>query len=380
MPLMTKMRNNLPAILLSLVILFLLTIVLDWGMDITGRHQGNEFARDPIGIVNGDEITYQEFNQALEFEIENFKQRTGNDPNDFMLEQLRNQIWEQLVVRKLIEQEIKKLGITVTPEEISDWVLNSPETLPEPVKRNFVDSLGNIDRVLLERALKSTTPQARQFWIEVENFLKAQKLTEKLQSRLLASVLVSEGEIKERFEKQNTRYEIKYVSLDPNKFSKEISEPTDDEIKEYYRNHQDEFRIQETRRLKYVIFSDAPSPEDTASVLRELENFKQQAIQGADFVELVKNYSETPYSDVFFKHGELLPEIENEIWDKKVGEIVGPLRLSDGIHLIKILDESKFGTKEYPPYHIFIKSLYELQKEDILFEYHPPELLPDSEV
>jgi superfamily II DNA or RNA helicase len=49
-------------------------------------------------------------------------------------------------------------------------------------------------------------------------------------------------------------------------------------------------------------------------------------------------------------------------------------------NLIKILDESKFGTKEYPPYHIFIKSLFELQKEDILFEYETPETLPSSEV
>lgn len=48
--------------------------------------------------------------------------------------------------------------------------------------------------------------------------------------------------------------------------------------------------------------------------------------------------------------------------------------------LIKILDESKFGTKEYSPYHIFIKSLYELQKEDILFEYDTPSVLPSSEV
>ncbi len=342
---MAKMRDNLPAILLSLVILFLLTIILDWGMDITGRHQ-REGYREPIGIVNGEEITYQEFNQALEMEIENFKQRTGNEPDDFMLEQLRNQVWEQLVTRKLIEQELKRLGITVTNEEITDWVLNSPETLPEPVRRNFVDSLGNIDRALLERALKSTTPQARQFWLEVEKFLRAQKLTEKLQSRLIASIRVSEGEIKERFEKQNTKYDIKYVALDPNKFAKEISEPTEEEIKEYYRNHQDEFRIQETRRLKYVVFSDAPSSEDTASVIRELENFKQQALQGVDFLELVKNYSEIPYTDAFFKHGELLPEIEEKIWDKKVGEIVGPLKASDGFHLIKIIDERK-GTDQF---------------------------------
>lgn len=47
---------------------------------------------------------------------------------------------------------------------------------------------------------------------------------------------------------------------------------------------------------------------------------------------------------------------------------------------IRILDESKLGTKEYPPFSIFIKSLYELQKEDILFQYETPETLPSSEV
>ena len=48
--------------------------------------------------------------------------------------------------------------------------------------------------------------------------------------------------------------------------------------------------------------------------------------------------------------------------------------------LINILDGSKFGTKEYQPFQIFIKSLYELQKEDILFEYDTPSALPSSEV
>lgn len=48
--------------------------------------------------------------------------------------------------------------------------------------------------------------------------------------------------------------------------------------------------------------------------------------------------------------------------------------------LINILDESKFGTKEYIPYQIFIKSLYELQKDDILSNNDTPTDLPPSEV
>jgi superfamily II DNA or RNA helicase len=47
---------------------------------------------------------------------------------------------------------------------------------------------------------------------------------------------------------------------------------------------------------------------------------------------------------------------------------------------IRLFDESKFGTKEYLPYHIFIKALYELQKDDIEYEHDVPESLPASEV
>lgn len=36
---------------------------------------------------------------------------------------------------------------------------------------------------------------------------------------------------------------------------------------------------------------------------------------------------------------------------------------------LKIFDESKFGTKEYLPFDVFIKALYELQKDDINFEF-----------
>ncbi|MGB9726465.1 MAG: helicase-related protein, partial [Fervidicoccaceae archaeon] len=52
--------------------------------------------------------------------------------------------------------------------------------------------------------------------------------------------------------------------------------------------------------------------------------------------------------------------------------------------LIKILEESRFGSKEYSPYDIYIKSLYELQKEDIIEEHkeerNKPRGLPETKV
>ena len=51
--------------------------------------------------------------------------------------------------------------------------------------------------------------------------------------------------------------------------------------------------------------------------------------------------------------------------------------------LIKLLEASRFGTKEYTPYEVYIKSLYELQKEDIKSEDREKveeEIRPSSKV
>ncbi|MGQ3685222.1 MAG: helicase-related protein [Candidatus Loosdrechtia sp.] len=52
--------------------------------------------------------------------------------------------------------------------------------------------------------------------------------------------------------------------------------------------------------------------------------------------------------------------------------------------LVRILEASRFGTREYTPYEVYIKSLYELQKDDIMFEDEEKkgqeESLPSSKV
>lgn len=49
--------------------------------------------------------------------------------------------------------------------------------------------------------------------------------------------------------------------------------------------------------------------------------------------------------------------------------------------LIRLLEVSRFGTKEYSPYEVYIKSLYELQKEDIKIEEEvKEETRPSSKV
>lgn len=90
MAIMTKMRDNMPAILIGLVVMFLITIVFDWGMNYLGLTTGGQ---DPvIGIINGKEIKFSEFNKVVEQARENQKAQTGQDIEDDQLAAFRDQV------------------------------------------------------------------------------------------------------------------------------------------------------------------------------------------------------------------------------------------------------------------------------------------------
>ena len=59
---------------------FVVYIVLDWGMDITGRKNSNRSAESQmIGTVNGKGISYREFSDAVQQNIENQRAQTGRN-------------------------------------------------------------------------------------------------------------------------------------------------------------------------------------------------------------------------------------------------------------------------------------------------------------
>ncbi len=343
---MSRMRDNMPAILVGLAILFIAMIVFEWGMDITGR-QGQQYTGNIVGKINGQEITYQEFEKDLQNSVDQYKSATKKDPDDQTMGDLRDQVWNGLVNQILVDQAARRLGIFVTDQEVVDWVTQNPETLPEAIKRNFEDSTGQINRQILQEALASNRPEVQEFWRNVQTYLKEQRLQEKLVSRVYAAVRIPEEELRMQFAQQNQKLSAGYVLFQPSMlFPDSTIQISESEMRDYYSSHQDDFRTQATRALKFVLFPIRPSPDDTSAVKDEMSRVAVLANGGTDFLDLVKEYSETPYEDKFVSHGQLDPAIETKAFDAKKGEIVGPFLASDGYHLIKIMDEQS-GKNEY---------------------------------
>ena len=104
-----------------------------------------------VGSVNGEDITYQEFQTALDQQIENQKKQTGKDLEEAQIDQIREQVWDAVITQKILSQLIKKYGITVTDQEIKDVILG--DNPPDFLKQNFIDSLGNFNKQLYEQAI-----------------------------------------------------------------------------------------------------------------------------------------------------------------------------------------------------------------------------------
>jgi len=302
MAMMAKMRSLAPAFILTVGGLFVLFMVISDSnvLEALGGRTNN------IGIVNGREITYFEFQEAFERQREAQQQQTGQDLTEDQIDRLRDQVWDALVTNILFQQMIDSYGLTVSDDEVRDIILgNNP---PDFLKQNFIDSLGNFNRQLYEEALFD--PRNREPLIQAEEFVRQNQLTAKLQSLIFASITVGEDEVKRKFIDQNTNLDVDYALFDLNLIPDAEVSVEESDLKSYYERNKNQFKMQPQRKLRYILFPNSPSAEDSSMVQRSLQSILNR-MEGdtIEFKELVEIYSDFPYSKDTLSVSLLTPEV-----------------------------------------------------------------------
>lgn len=240
-----------------------------------------------VAVVNDDVITLSDLNEMAA--------KINSSPDAPQEDQ--KAILDQMVELKLLEQEAKKLGISVTEKEV--------DTALEGVKNQFNLTDEQMDEVLKKRNL---TPQAfRDQW-------RIQILGNKVIGiQVKGQIVVTEDEIKKH-------YEENYGEVDAGK---------------------------EIRIAHILIPFDSPEAAEKA---RELAvETAEKARSGEDFGELAKKYSKDTVSaerggDLgYVKKGDLVVSLEEAVKETPVGEIAGPVESPAGFHVIKVLDKREPG-------------------------------------
>src|SRR6185369_12142827 len=122
---MNQMRANMKWIMILTAVTFVGLMVFGWGMDITGR-SGSNATGGEIGRVNGEPVTYQEWTLAVR-NLQEQQQRGASGPlGAAMNKQIEQAAWDQLVMQKLVNQELKARGINVSSDEIREAAMYQP--------------------------------------------------------------------------------------------------------------------------------------------------------------------------------------------------------------------------------------------------------------
>ena len=368
---MQTLRKYMKHILWVVAVAFIATIIFSWGMGGFKTKQ-SQAEQGIIGIINGQKIQYQQFSALVNQEVEATRQRENTtEINEYTINTIRDRVWQTIVQEVLFSQEVKRLNIQATPDEIVFMLRNSPPDFLRSNEQFQTD--GQFDPAKYQQALSD--PRNYDAWIPVENYIRTSLPLQKLQQRILATVRITDAEALEAYRLENERVNAKYVFFDPNDLSDEGIEITEDDIRTYYRENRETYEEPEKRRIRYVLFEAKPTQEDSAQVRYDAEDILIQLRDRADFGELAQEYSDDAGTSVkggdlgFFGRGAMVAPFEEAVFSARPGEILGPIETQFGLHIIEVLEfRTEDGEQQAHARHILLNYKTSPETSDRLFE------------
>jgi peptidyl-prolyl cis-trans isomerase D len=339
---MKIMRNAAKPIYLVVILAFVGTIIFAWGMDFTGRGKKNA---NIAGKINNTEISNEIYYRAYENKYQELL-KTSPEPTEEQIANTRKEAWDGIVNEVLLNQQIAENKITLTDEELAQYVQVVPpgefQKIPE-FQNNGQFDMAKYQKYISELA-NSQDPRAEQMLMSIEQSVKAQVLNYKLQELVTASAVVPQSSVYDEYVNQNEKIQVKYIFISTANIDTSDIKPTDTEIKARYEKDKDNnYKIDQTATVRYVQINKAPTQVDADSVKNEIFQVYNQILGGADFAQVAKEVSQdnsaTNGGDVGWvgKDSRMVePFKEAALNLKKVGDISQPVQTQYGWHILKL--------------------------------------------
>lgn len=290
-----------------------------------------------IGEVLGEKIYVQDFQKLLDEYQDAMKltMRTDNLSED-QLNQLKDQVWQQLVSERVMKEDCKKLGLTVTEDELQNVLNDGTNQLltqtpfvnqqtgrfDVSILKQFIDAYRKAEAGNNSQQLDQMRP-AYNYWLFVEKNLRTQLLAQKYQSLLANCVLSNKVEAKMAFNEENEEAQIQLASIAYNTIKDADIKVTDEELKAKYEELKPAFRQQqETRDVKMVDVQVKASATDRAQLQKDMAGYQKQLAAAADPTQVVSKsgsmiqYIGLPVSGKAFQQ---YPDIASKIDSMAVG-------------------------------------------------------------
>lgn len=383
------MRDNFQQLkwaLLAVVAAFIIGFVyVDMGLG-GPRQKSDQDTRSYAARVNGETISFREYDRALYYTEKNYEQmyRQPLSPEMIAGMGLPKQVLDSLVDQKLLLQQARKLNLGATPEEVRAKILQISTLNPggkfvgdELYTRYVTGSLGY------------------QSPAEFEDELSREITLQKMESALANSLVISPKAVEAEYRRVTENSRIKYVLYAASREATNVS-VTPAEVEQYYRAHQAQYTHGEQRMVKYlladltrlrsqIVPTDAQlrqryeashedykhpeqahvlhilirvdpkaPPADDATAKAKAEGLVKQLRAGADFAKLARESSGDPSSSGkggdmgWVDKGSTVAPFDTAAFSAPENTISDPIRSTEyGYHIIKVLGRRPAGYRPF---------------------------------
>jgi parvulin-like peptidyl-prolyl isomerase len=335
---MRTMRENTKWVFYILAISFVGWLVFDVGMGATG---GNYGGTDVVLRIDGEPIHLPQYQAALQAAMVQARQRNGGNLTREDEKQAEDQMVEQLIRNVLLEHETRRLGITVTDQEVRDAAQTSPP--PEVFSVPDFQTNGQFDPNKWRRFLQGGAN--REILLQLEQRYREQIPQAKLLQYITSDLYSSDAKLWRVYRDQHDSVTIALLSIGPEQIADSEVSLSDAEIERFFDEHQNEFTRPASAWLSFVAVPRRPIATDTAAALERAVRLRAEAAASqAKFEEVARRESSDTASGSqggdlgWIKRNE--PGFDAQFLEGlrglTVGQLSRPTRSSFGYHLIRI--------------------------------------------
>jgi len=354
-------------------ILFLLGLIIIVFVAFYGGNKMGDRGTSEVAVINGEPISQREFAVEYQRALERYREMLKGQLTEEMIKglNLKGNIVEGLVQKKLVLQEARSLGLLATDDDIANQLAKVPE----------FQVAGRFNKERYLQILQANRLQPAQFEEDQRNQITLQRLY----SIILDSVQVSDAEVRERYRLDQEKIDLQFVKLSVSDFTSQVKLTDEDikkwydrnkeslkeplkiqveyltypfeqfsakaqvsakEIEEYYQNNQKtKFHRPREAKVRYIALAVAPTAnaEEKKAAMAKAEAIVKEARQGKDFAQLAKKQSADPTTAKggevgWVIQGQMPPDIDKLIFGIGKGDVSDPVATPGGVQIFKIDD------------------------------------------
>lgn len=284
--------------------------------------------RNQAGEIAGESVSIMDYQNMVSQQEELIKAMNGLSAlNEEQQTMLRNNIWQQLVMTKLMDAEYEEIGLGVSSEELYDIMLG--DNMSPSIRQLFADpTTGTVDkeraRTIVSQILESPDQGQKAYWLNMEKEIGENRKLTKYHDLVGKALFITDEQATENAAGNVSKADISYIVKNYNTIDDSTISISNKEIETYYQENQARFQQEESRRIAYVNFDIDPSGEDYAETEKAVAELVDEFAASDEPMEFVNLTSDRKADLAYYKKSELGNDsVANYLFAHK-GKVYGP--------------------------------------------------------